>query len=262
MADSPAASVVLQATSRFSDRVDDYVRYRPDYPIALLQWLQQEQGIDSGWQVADVGAGTGISAKLFLDAGYRVTAVEPNAPMREAATRWLGDYPGFVAVDGQADATGLADGAVDLVIVAQAFHWFDEAAARREFVRVLSPRGLVAIWWNSRRLTGAPFLEGYEALLLAYGTDYTSVAERYADDAQMRAWFGSGFRGGASFEHAQWLDYDALRGRLMSSSYAPKEGHPNHAPMLAALRDLFDQCAEDGVISFDYDTRIFAGTLA
>jgi SAM-dependent methyltransferase len=252
----------LDSTARFGDRVDDYVRYRPDYPPALLQWLQNDQGVDPDWRVADIGAGTGISSKMFLDAGYRVTAVEPNAPMRAAAEAWLKPYRNFHAVDGTADATGLADASVDLVTVAQAFHWFDETATRREFARILGARGRAAIWWNSRRLTGTRFLEGYEALLQRFGTDYLSVAERYADDVRMRDWFGDGFRGRASFEHAQRLDFEALRGRLMSSSYAPKEGHPQHEPMLIALRELFDTCAKGGTISFDYDTRVFAGQIA
>ena len=252
----------LHSTARFSDRVDDYVRYRPDYPPALLEWLQRELGVGVDWQVADVGAGTGISSKMFLDTGYRVTAVEPNAPMRAAAESWLRPYENFDAIDGKADATGLPDASVDLVTVAQAFHWFDEEATRREFARILRPGGLAAIWWNSRRLTGTRFLEGYEALLQAFGTDYTSVAERYADDARMRNWFSTGFRGSASFAHAQRLDFEALRGRLMSSSYAPQAGHPWHEPMLQALRELFDNCAEHGTVSFDYDTRIFAGHLA
>ena len=249
----------LDPTGRFSDRVGDYVRYRPDYPPALLDWLQRELGVDRSWQVADVGAGTGISSKLFLDAGYRVTVVEPNTPMRAAAEQWLGADANFRAVDGRADATGLPDASVDLVTVAQAFHWFDEAAARREFARILRPGGLAAIWWNSRRLGGTPFLEGYEALLRDFGTDYGLVAERYADDERMRAWFGASYRGGTRFAHGQRLDFEALRGRLLSSSYVPPAGHPRHLPMLQALRELFDACAERGTISFDYDTRIFAG---
>ena len=249
------------STERFSDRVADYVRHRPDYPPALLAWLRREHGVTPDWKVADVGAGTGISSKLFLDAGHAVTAVEPNAAMREAAVAWLGGQPRFRAVDGRADATGLPDASVDLVTVAQAFHWFDPEATRREFARILRPDGLAAIFWNSRRLIGTPFLEGYEALLKRHGTDYTSVAERYADDDSMRAWFGAGWRGTTRFEYKQLLDYDGLRGRLMSSSYVPKPGHAQHAPMLAALRELFERCQRDGRISFDYDTRIIVGTL-
>jgi SAM-dependent methyltransferase len=157
--------------------------------------------------------------------------------------------------------TVLADDSVDIVSVAQAFHWFDPAATRREFHRILRPSGLAAIYWNSRRLTGTPFLIGYEALLQNYGTDYTSVAERYGDEPRMREWFGEGLRGSAEFDHCQLLDFDALRGRLMSSSYAPKPDHPNHEPMMAALRKLFDECAVNGRISFDYDTRVYVGEV-
>ncbi|MFC5743515.1 class I SAM-dependent methyltransferase [Dyella tabacisoli] len=251
----------LQSTQRFSDRVEDYVRYRPDYPPALLQWLHREHGVSARWQVADIGAGTGISSKLFLDAGHQVIAVEPNTPMRAAAERWLADYPDFRAIDGRADASGLDDHSVDLISVAQAFHWFDPVASRCEFHRILRPKGLAAIYWNSRRLLGTPFLEGYEALLRNYSSDYARVAEHYPDEAQMREWFGTGFRGTARFEHAQRLDFDALRGRLMSSSYAPQAGHINHEPMLRSLRELFDACAEHDRISFDYDTCIYVGCV-
>jgi SAM-dependent methyltransferase len=251
----------LKSTERFSDRVADYVRYRPTYPEALIDWLRKAHGVTADWRVADVGAGTGISSKLFLDAGHTVIAVEPNAAMRNAAIQWLGSHPDFLAVDGSADATGLDGASVDLVSVAQAFHWFDPERSRQEFHRILRPGGLAAIYWNSRRLSGTPFLEGYEALLRTYGTDYSSVAERYGDEPRMRQWFGAGWRGTASFDHRQLLDFEALRGRLMSSSYAPQAGHPRHQPMLEALRKLFDACAADGQISFDYDTRVYIGEV-
>jgi SAM-dependent methyltransferase len=251
----------LNATERFSDRVDDYVRYRPDYPPALLDWLHKTQGVTASWQVADIGAGTGISSKMFLDAGHRVVAVEPNASMRAAAERWLAQYPGFATTDGQADASKLDSHSVDLISVAQAFHWFEPEATREEFKRILRPGRLAAIYWNSRLLTGTPFREGYEALLKTYGTDYVTVAERYADEAFMRDWYGRGYRGTAHFDHGQRLDFDQLRGRLMSSSYAPKPGHINHEPMMTALRELFDACADDGHVSFDYDTRVYIGSF-
>jgi len=254
--------VTLDSTERFTTRVADYVRYRPDYPAALLDWLHGELGVSADAPVADIGAGTGISSKLFLDGGHPVTAVEPNAAMRAAAVEWLGGEERFSAVAGTAEATTLADASVGLVTAAQAFHWFDHDAVKAEWSRILQPGGLAVIFWNSRRLTGTPFLEGYERLLLDYGLDYTSVAERYNDDASMAAWLGEGLRGSARFDHGQRLDFDALRGRLLSSSYAPQADHPRHGPMLAALRALFDATAVDGAVSFDYDTRVFAGTLA
>lgn len=251
----------LDSTRRFGDRVADYVRYRPDYPPALLDWLRDAHGVRADFVVADIGAGTGISSKMFLDAGHDVVAVEPNAPMREAAVRWLGGHPRFRAVDGTASATTLAQGSVDLVAAAQAFHWFDPDDVRREWTRILGPRGLVAIWWNTRRLTGTPFLEGYERLLRDYGTDYTSVAERYADRTRMRQWFGAGFLGDASFPHAQALDLEALRGRLLSSSYAPRPGDAGHAPMMAALDRLFAATSREGRVDFSYDTQAYVGRL-
>jgi SAM-dependent methyltransferase len=248
-------------TQRFSNRVDDYVRYRPDYPPALIDWLRTTAGLTPTWHVADIGAGTGISSKLFLEAGHAVTAVEPNAPMRAAAQRWLNGYSLFQTVDGRAEATGLPAASVDLVSAAQAFHWFDTVAVRKEWKRILRPDGLVVIYWNSRRLVGSPFLEGYEKLLRTFGTDYASVAERYADDAVMKIWFGAGLLGSARFDHRQLLDFDGLRGRLLSSSYAPAAGHRNHEPMLAELRKLFDATAENGLVHFDYDTRAHLGRI-
>jgi len=250
------------SAARFSNRVEDYVRFRPGYPPALLEWLHGEQQVPRHVPVADIGAGTGISSQFLLAAGHPVTAVEPNAGMRAAAERWLGPaHPGFRAVEGTAEATGLADASIDLVSVAQAFHWFDTAAVRHEWKRILVPGGRVLVFWNSRLLDASPFLRGYEQLLLDFGTDYSAVAERYQDDAWMRGWFAGGLQAIGHFPNVQMLDFDALRGRLLSSSYAPVAGEPKHEPMVAALRGLFNAHAVDGRVAFEYQTRAFLGTL-
>lgn len=252
----------LDSSDRFSSRVADYVRYRPGYPPALLDWLHGELGVAAEALVADIGAGTGISSELLLAAGHPLIAVEPNADMRAAAEAWLAPrFLRFRAVEGRAEATGLAGASVGLVVAAQAFHWFDMAAVRREWTRILQPEGLALVMWNSRELDTSPFLAGYEQLLLDHGTDYSAVAERYQDDATMRAWFGDGLRGMVNLPNVQHLDFESLRGRLLSSSYAPQEGHPRHAPMMDALRALFDAHQRDGHIDFAYRTRAFAGTL-
>ena len=258
-------------TQRFSNRVDDYVRYRPSYPPQLLSWLTEQLSAPSStsralfstppWRIADIGAGTGIFSKLFLDAEHHVTAVEPNAPMRAASESWLGSYPRFHAIDGRAEATTLPDASIDLITVAQAFHWFDATAVRTEWKRILRPGGLVLIVWNVRRLSGTPFLNGYEKLLRAHGTDYAAIAERHGDERFMRNWFGPGLVAIERFDYHQSFNFEGLRGRLLSSSYAPPAGHPNHEPMLADLRRLFDATAENNLVHFDYDTRAYLGHL-
>ena len=246
-------------TKRFDDRVDDYIRHRPGYPAALVAHLRAGGWLPHRAVVADIGAGTGISSAMFLDADCIVHAVEPNAPMRAAAQARLGTHTGFHAVDGRAEATTLADTSVDLIAAAQAFHWFDADAVRGEWRRILRAGGVAAVFWNSRRLDGSAFLEGYENLLRNFGVDYGEVAERHQDDAAMRRWFGAGLRDVAEFPNAQSLDFDALRGRLLSSSYAPRPGHAKHEAMIAALRELFDATARDGRVDLVYRTRLFVG---
>ena len=250
------------STERFSSRVADYVRYRPDYPAALIDWLHGPMAVPASARVADIGAGTGISSRPFLASGHPLVAVEPNAAMRAAAEQWLAPQFPLLAPSGTRTPCGLlAEACGALGSAAQAFGWWETGAVRAEWQRILHAGGLALVYWNSRLLDASPFLIGYEQLLLDYGTDYTAVAERYQDDATMQAWFGPGLRGMIELPNVQHLDFDALRGRLLSSSYAPQPGHPRHAPMLAALQDLFNAHAVDGQVAFEYRTRAFLGTL-
>jgi SAM-dependent methyltransferase len=251
--------MINDSTQRFTDRVADYVKYRPTYPREIVTFLRDTCQLAADARVADIGAGTGISAKLFLDAGHPVVAVEPNEAMRQAADRWLAGFAGYRSVCGTGEATTLPDASVDLVIAAQAFHWFDPPAAKREFARILKPGGSIALIWNFRRVVGTAFLEDYEALLRRYSLDYAQVADRYPGDAWMSEWFGADFVKKGVFDNIQRLDFDGLKGRLASSSYAPKPGHENYEPMLVALRELFDKDAQDGLVDFVYDTLVYVG---
>ena len=245
---------------RFTGRVDDYVRARPGYPKAVIDDLAAAGLLFPGAVVADVGSGTGISAELFLAAGYEVFGVEPNAPMRAAAEEKLNGYGGFRSQSGSAEATGLAAATIDLIVAAQAFHWFDAARTRREFRRILEPSGWVALIWNARRSSGTPFLEAYEKLLLEFGTDYTQVGHRGVGSERLEAFFGGPFTT-RRYDNRQALDLAGLRSRLLSSSYIPAAGEPAHAAMLERLAEIFEENAVDGQVEFTYDTEVHTGRL-
>jgi SAM-dependent methyltransferase len=249
-------------TGRFSDRVHDYARHRPSYPKELIDLLRDELGLQPEHVVADVGSGTGILTEMLLANGNRVVAVEPNQAMAQAAQERLGGDPRFRSVDGRAEATGLTTGEVDLVVAAQAFHWFDPARSRDEFLRILKPPGGVALVWNIRRVDTTPFLRDYEAFLRQWGTDYNEVSSRYRDEDALHAFFGPGGYRTRRFDYRQEFDLAGLRGRLLSSSYTPGPGDPRRPPMLAALAELFQAHQEDGRVAFAYDTWVYYGRLA
>ncbi len=228
----PAAN----ATSRFSDRVENYVRYRPGYPSEILPVLSTECGLTRNHIIADIASGTGIWTRTLLENGNPVYAVEPNVDMRQAGERLLADFSRFTSVAGSAEATTLPDASVDFVTAAQAAHWFDRPRTRREFVRILKPQGWLVLLWNERLTDSTPFLRAYEQLLLDYGTDYADVRHERTTDAVNEFFDPAPYRE-RTFPMRQEFDYAGLEGRLLSSSYAPGPGHPKHAPMLQRIEE-------------------------
>jgi SAM-dependent methyltransferase len=246
------------ATSRFSDRVENYIRYRPDYPPEVLAALHSECGLVQSHTIADIASGTGIWSRRLLENGNAVLGVEPNAEMRQAGERLLAEFPKFTSIAGSAEATTLPDRSVDFVTAAQAAHWFDRVLARREFVRILKPGGWLILLWNERLTDSTPFLREYEQLLSTYGTDYGEVRHERTTDA-VNEFFDPNPFSQHVFMMRQEFDYAGLEGRLMSSSYAPGPGHPNHPPMLRQLKRIFDDHAVAGRVAVDYKTRVYCG---
>lgn len=249
------------AKQRFSNRVVDYVRYRPGYPSALMALLRAECGLKPDHAIADIGSGTGLLCRLFLENGNRVFGVEPNEEMRRAGEEYLASYQNFSSVTGSSEATRLPESSVDFVTAAQAFHWFETVATRREFLRILKPCGWVAVIWNDRRISETSFGRAYEDLLVRHGTDYARVKEAYPETQDMEKFFEKEEFHRRELPNFQEFDFAGLAGRLRSSSYAPKEGHAGYASMMAELRKLFDANQTSGQVRMDYTTQIYFGQL-
>ncbi len=247
---------MTNTVERFSNRVANYVKYRPGYPKEILEVFRDEMGLRESSVVADVGSGTGISAKVFLENGCRVYGVEPNAAMRAAAEEYLREFPRFESVEGTAENTNLPDEAVDFVIAAQAFHWFDQEKTPAEFRRIARPGGYVALIWNERQLDTNEFLREYEEVLKKYGTDYAEVRHDNLDKAIFEKAFDAEFST-KTFLNVQELDYEGMKGRILSSSYMPSETDASYPALENELRRLFDNRAERGKIQILYSTNIF-----
>ncbi|HEY8460745.1 MAG TPA: class I SAM-dependent methyltransferase [Blastocatellia bacterium] len=252
---------MTDVTQRFSSRVDNYIKYRPGYPNEIVDTLRNECGLTPDSVIADVGSGTGILAELFLKNGNEVYGVEPNREMREAAERLLKNYARFRSVAARAEETTLPERSVDFITAGQSFHWFDRERTRGEFARILKPRGWVVLIWNERAVTTTPFLAAYEQLLKNYSTDYERVDHRRVDYGVVRDFFGSDQVELERFDNAQVFDYEGVKGRLLSSSYAPEAGHPNYEPMLAELERIFQAHQHEGKVVFEYVTQMYYGRL-
>ena len=247
-------------TERFSSRVDNYVRYRPGYPSAIVDLLTAECGLTPQSHIADIGSGTGKLSELFLANGNVVLGIEPNDGMRTAGETILRNNPNFRSLIGTAEATTLQNASVDLITAGQAFHWFDLEKTKPEWIRILKPGGWVVVIWNERRLDTTPFLRDYEALLLKYGTDYQTIRHENAVEG-LNDFFAPQSPRITSFDNVQLFDFEGLKGRVFSSSYTPEPGHPDFQPMLDELKAVFDRHQHNGQVSFDYDTRVFYGQL-
>lgn len=244
------------SVTRFSNRVENYVKYRPSYPKEMLDLFCDEMNLTENSIVADIGSGTGISAKVFLENGNEVFAVEPNEAMRVAAENFLRDFPKFKSIDGTSENTTLENNSIDFVIAAQAFHWFDEIKTPKEFKRILKESGFVALIWNERQLDTNDFLKDYEKILMKFGTDYEQVRHENISIKDLDDAFQTEFSH-CTFSNTQTLDFEGMKGRILSSSYMPSPEHPRFDELVKNLQTLFAEHQKNGKIQVLYDTNIY-----
>jgi len=242
----------LPAIERFGSRVDAYTKGRPGYAAAAFDALLRE--VPAGSKVVDLGAGTGISSRALRDAGYLVTAVEPNAPMRTH----IGEAAGLTVVAGTAESTGLPGGIFAMATAFQAAHWFGPTAAD-EIRRVLEPGGAVALVWNERIDEGAG--AAYQAIVDLYKRVVPGARDGSQPLPEIDRYFGVAGFVKWEFDNPQILDREALVERAASSSYLPNRDDANFAAMAHDLDAFFDRWSEEGVVQLPQKTEVFFGRV-
>ena len=250
----------MDGTRKFSGLADVYARGRPSYAEALLEALYTRYGFSERSVVGDIGSGTGKFARQLLDRGSFVYCVEPNGDMRAAAGRELAAYPNCRIVDGTAGSTTLADGSVDFVTAAQAFHWFDPRAFQKECGRILKKEGKALLIWNMRGMTD-PVNQACFEIFRRYCPAFQGFGGGIQrDDIRIRQFFGGSY---TYMEYENPLCYDRVRfiSRSLSGSYSLKEGDARYQEYLKALRDLFAKYQKDGILTMGNHTAAYFGTL-
>ncbi|OED43115.1 hypothetical protein AB833_04465 [Chromatiales bacterium (ex Bugula neritina AB1)] len=246
----------MKSTQRFSDRVSNYVKYRPSYPANLIETLKTECNLSKGSCIADIGSGTGKLSELFLPDEFCVYAVEPNKEMREAAETLFKIDNNFRSVAGESSKTTLADNSVDLVTVAQAFHWFDPFEAKKEFKRILKPGGHIALIWNNRN-TSSPFQEDYDQILTRHAPDYAKSSHRNISDKEIADFFFPQICREFSFTYSQKFDLQGFLGRMNSASYTPKPDTKEHLELRKSAKRLYNKYEKNNMIEFSYVTKLY-----
>jgi len=227
--------------------------------VRIIDILKTEIGFDQNKIVGDIGSGTGLLSKLFLQNGDRVFGVEPNHEMRSFAEQSLSKFPNFVSVNGRAEHTTLSDRSVDLITVGQALHCFEHQPASKEFARILRENGYACVAYNDRNRND-PFMQGYEAVIAKHARDRAIVPK--VDDDYLSKFFRGGKYKRFDLRNEQFLDLEGLVGRIASASYMPSVKDEEE---FEALKDdaslLFKANQNIGKVRLLYDTTIFLGQI-
>ncbi|MCZ4243553.1 class I SAM-dependent methyltransferase [Pedobacter punctiformis] len=249
----------LSSTTRFSKRSNDYQKYRPSYPEAVVTYLEQTIGLNKDSKIADIGSGTGIFSALLLKHGYALKGIEPNEDMRLHAENRLSHYDYFESVDGTAEETGLDNQSIDLITAAQSFHWFDIPRVKEEFYRIAKPGAHVLLIWNILQ-DRTDFLKEYQALKAKYAPDV--VHPHRANLENIQDFFKPHELTIQNLYHSQNLDKTSLKGYLLSFSTVPLFDHPDYDSMIEELEILFDQHEHNGQVKMEYETRLYLAQIS
>jgi SAM-dependent methyltransferase len=252
----------MEPTTRFSTKAERYARYRWGYAPEAIQAVFDVSGLTSDAIVADIGAGTGLVTREFVGRVVKIYAVEPNQSMREIMERLLNHHPSFFGVDGRAEATGLPDHSIDLIVVGQALHWFEPQAALKEFRRILKPEGWLAIMFH----THPPMDQAiYQALThifaVEYGWDTTPSPKLQCGDSHADYYFGIGNGNKMHFPQTWQESWEEFIGGILSDSHSPDDTHPAFQRFVSTVQKVYDQFCDESSLQVLGGTDLVIGKL-
>jgi len=251
----------VKTTENFTEKADIYAKYRPHYPIEYINYLFSANKLKEDQIVADIGSGTGIFSLQMLEKGLNVMGVEPNDDMRKLAEQSLKRFSRYTSIKATAENTTLEGESIDLVTVAQAFHWFDKKAFKIECQRILKQKANVALVWNSRDLTN-PIIKEIAEICQKTCPNFKGFSGGMEESPEMfNCFFKEGKYEFKKYQNDLKYDYEGFLGRNLSASYAPKENDKEYKRFVFLLSELFERYSENGNIVLQNITRSYLGNV-
>ncbi|MED4170292.1 class I SAM-dependent methyltransferase [Priestia megaterium] len=251
----------MKSKDKFTDKAEVYAKYRPSYPHEYIEYLITEAGLNPDCSIADIGSGTGILSRQLIEKGFPVIGVEPNDDMRSVAEQLLKSDSRFISIKATAENTTINDNSLDLVTVAQAFHWFDKKKFRLECQRILKQDAKVALVWNSRDGSSDINKESAE-VCQKYCPDFKGFSGGIEETpVAYQQFFKDGKYDFKNFRNDLQFDFNGFLGRYLSASYSPKKTDKEYNPFIAALSNLFDKYSKNGKVVIPNNTRSYLGKV-
>lgn len=251
----------MDVKEKFTGMAQEYSAYRPNYPSEYISYLYEKNHLSNASKIADIGSGTGILTKLLLDRNIKVIAVEPNDDMRKVAEQRLSSYPNFISINGSAENTAIDSHSLDLITVAQAFHWFDVEEFKLECKRILKEDKNVALVWNSRDTTSSLVLENAE-ICKSYCPLFNGFSGGIEDTPEkFDAFFKNGDYKLEVFDYPIEYTIEQFIGRNLSASYAPKVGDKHYQTFIDELTKLFQKHQTNNRLSYPNIVRSYIGKV-
>ena len=251
----------MKNTENFTGKADIYSKYRPSYPSELIDYLLGSNSINENSVIVEIGSGTGILTRQFLEKGLSVLAIEPNQDMRLHAEQSLKQFDQFISLNATAEHTTLEDKCADLIIAAQAFHWFDKEKFKKECKRILKEDAKVSLIWNSRDSSSSLVSEN-EQICRKYCPKFYGFSGGIGEDQEV---FTDFYRNGkfkfVTFQNDLILNYEEFLGRNLSASYSPLKTDKEYTDFVSAITELFEKYSNQGRIVLPTITRSYLGNV-
>ena len=245
--------------NKFNKMQNDYSKYRPNYSNEAIEYILNLQNVDNEFKVADIGAGTGKLSLPFVKRGLKLYGIEPNKDMYEKLLENMKEYSDFFGILGYSEKTYLDNKSIDLIVVGQAFHWFNIDEFKIECKRVLKDDSYIAILYNNGDYSKEVINKIHE-LSRRYCPEYKGSSGGLYNNEDI---FNNFFKeyNKIIFKNDYKLTLDQFIGLNFSASYAPKENEENHDIYLSKLEEVFNTYQEDGYLTMPNNTILRIGKI-